>query len=526
MQGITPYKAVHVIPDVLERATKRYPDKVAYSFNGNTLSYSELTDRAGRLSSALIEAGVERGDRVGIFLPQSLEIPISIFGILGAGAAFVPIDPMTPQRRVAEIIEKCGIRTLISGGRQAHVLDQISAGSSQIDLVVGAASINSRYLLWEQLADYAQSMPIRLTEQDIAYIMFTSGSTGDPKGMVHTHANGLIYADNLVHYHGLNQNDRFLNLSPLHFDMSVMDHIASLLVGATTIIVPEATARLPASLTNLAAKERISVWYSVPYVMTEMLLKGGMDQHDLTAIRWMIYGGEAFQIKHLRALQLALPNARFCNAYGPAETHQVSSYDIGIIPDDNDYVIPIGKPWKTVETLIVDENNDPVECDEFGELLVHAPSCMLGYWGDKERSEAAFFYQSIDGIIQKKFYRTGDIVTMQHDGMMYFHGRKDRQIKIRGNRVELDAVEAALFEHPSVTDCAVIKDKTDRFLIAAVLLAHDSEFDLKSLRGHCMASLPNYAVPSQFIEVAKFSRTSSLKIDRNALARSLEQAEQ
>ena len=518
---MTPYKAVHCITDVLARATQCWPDKDAYRFNGQSLSYSQLADRVGRLTSALQSLGVAKGHRVGVFLPQSLELPVSVYGILGAGAAFVPIDPLAPKERVKEILRQCGIRVVVAAPRQARILEQLVEEGLTIDGLIGSSASATIGLSWDDVAAFQVSPPVPMVEMDIAYIMFTSGSTGKPKGMIHTHANGLIYADNLIRYHDLNEHDRFLNLSPLHFDMAIMDHLAALMVGATTIIVPESVARLAASLTKLAAEECASVWYSVPYVMIEMLLKGGMEKHDLSALRWMIYGGEAFQIKHLRALQTALPNARFCNAYGPAETHQVSSFEIGALSDDEDIVIPIGKPWSTVDVMIVDENDEPVESGESGELLVRAESCMLGYWGDPDRTDSAFRYTDIDGVCRQTFYRTGDLVSMQPDTTMYFHGRMDRQIKLRGNRVELDEVEAVLTGHESVADCAVIKSEDGTRLIAVVSLVIPGSFDAQALRNVCKLHLPAYAVPSDFVEVQEFARTSSLKIDRIALARQI-----
>lgn len=518
---MTPYKALHTIPDVLGRASDAWPEKDAYRLNGKSLTYSQLKAKSARLTTALRTEGVVKGDRVGIFLPQSFELPIAAYGVLGAGAAFVPIDPLAPKRRVAEILEQCGIRVVVTADRQAKILDELALDGGAVQVVIGARAERIKCVSWGQIDLLPVSTPVRTNELDIAYIMFTSGSTGTPKGIVHSHANGLIYADNLVRYHNLNSDDRFLNLSPLHFDMAVMDHVAALMVGATTIIVPEAVARLPASLTALAATERASIWYSVPHSMTEMLVKGEMHQHDLTSLRWMIYGGEAFAIRHLRSLMSALPNARFCNAYGPAETHQVSSFNIDELPEHNDYVIPIGEPWLTVDTLIVDEDDLPVAISELGELLVRAPSCMRGYWGDRDRSDAAFFYKSIDGVIQDRYYRTGDIVTMRPDGIMMFHGRKDRQVKVRGNRVELDEVEAILSGHASVVDCAVIKSPSGNELIAAVTILHDGNFDEASLRGYCRTCLPVYAVPSRIFEVTEFARTSSQKIDRVELSHSL-----
>lgn len=514
------YKSFHQITDLIDIASQKHPDKDAFRFLENALTYRELVSKSRRLSSSLIEAGVKKGDRVGIFLNQSLETPVAIYGILGAGACFVPIDPFAPCNRICQILEKCDVRAIVTNENKRDEVAEILAASDVVNFVIGLDRQENNdipTLSWADVGAKAETPPMRMIELDLAYLMFTSGSTGAPKGMIHTHANGLIYASNLADEHELVESDIFLNLAPLHFDMAVMDYIAAPMVGGTTVIVSEAHARLPASLTKLVAQERASIWYSVPFAMTQMIQFGGMEKYDLTALRWMIYGGEAIPIRLLRDLMAALPNARFCNAYGPAETHQVSSYNIDELPDAETDSIPIGRPWKTVDPLIVDADNVPVPFGESGELLVRAPSCMLGYWGDEEKTKAAFFHKEVVGEVFDTYYRTGDIVTMQPDGMMYFHGRMDRQIKIRGYRVELDEIEATMSNLEIVRECAVIKSKDGKSLVAFASTMDGSTEHNTSILKHCEKNLPQYAIPSQLIIVDDFPRTSSKKIDRNKL---------
>ena len=503
------YKAFDQITDLIDIAARSHPDKDAFRYMGSSLTYGGLVSKSRRLTTTLVEAGVRKGDRVGIFLNQSLETPVAIYGILGAGACFVPIDPFAPVNRICQILEKCDVKVLVTNdGKKSEVAEILSA-SEIVDHVVGLEdSTDSQAVMtsWAEVETKPETPPMRMIELDLAYLMFTSGSTGTPKGMMHTHANGLIYASNLADEHELVASDRFLNLAPLHFDMAVMDYIAAPMVGGTTIIVSEAHARLPASLTKLAAEERASVWYSVPFAMTQMLQFGGMEKYDLTALRWMIYGGEAIPIRHLRGLMSALPNARFCNAYGPAETHQVSSYNIDELPESEADSVPIGKPWKTVDPLIVDNNNNPVPFGEPGELLVRAPSCMRGYWGDEEKTKAAFFHKPVVGEVVDTYYRTGDVVTMQTDGMMYFHGRMDRQIKVRGYRVELDEIEATLSNLEIVRECAVVKSNDGKSVVAFVSTMDGDREQSTPILQHCEKNLPQYAVPTQLNIVNDFPK--------------------
>ena len=508
------------IPEVLMRSASRTPDKDAFICGDARLSYAQTVLAMRQLTTVLRKAGVGRGDRVAVFLPQSLESAVAIYGILHAGAAFVPIDPATPPARMQAILDKCGVRHLITQeGKRADIARLIQTPHG-LDLIVGldagldAISTKS----WAEVFAAMPSDGPQITDQDLSYVMWTSGSTGAPKGMTHVYRNGLIYAGNLAETHGLCADDRFLGLSPLHFDMAVMDYIAAPLVGATTIIVPEAVAKLPAALTCLAAQQRATVIYTVPFAMTQMLHRGAMEKYDLTALRWMIFGGENFPAKHLRALMQALPQARFANAFGPAETHQISSYTLPGPPEDG-AAIPVGKPWRTLEAMVVDAKDHPVTPGEAGELLVRSPSCMLGYWDDPVRTDHAFFRRPLGGTLSQVFYRTGDLVRQDPDGMMYFLGRVGRQIKLRGFRIELDEVEAVLAAAPGVQDCAVVCDDTRQHLVGFLRPDAGQTPDLARLKARCRDHLPPYAVPSELRVIRAFPRTGSAKIDRAALVR-------
>lgn len=517
------------IPEVLRRTTARSPDKDAFVHGAERLTYAGLLTRAEQLAGVLIGLGVRKGDRVGVFLNQSLDSAVAIHGIMLAGGAFVPIDPTAPPRRFSEVLARCDASVLVTHpDKQRGVelcLDLVDRPMKLVGIADPGHPMVADAVTWDQVRAAPRGALPRITVEDLAYIMWTSGSTGAPKGLTHVHGNGLIYAGMLAETHGLNADDRFLGLSPLHFDMCVMDYITATLVGGTTIIVPEAVAKLPAALTRLAATERATVWYSVPYSMIQMLERGAMEKHDLGSLRWMIFGGEAFPIKHLRALQAALPQARFANAYGPAETHQVSSHTVGALDADAG-PIPIGKPWRTLDAIVLDHEDRPVPAGSVGELVVRSPSCMRGYWNDPAQTEAAFFRRPVSPGMDDLYYRTGDLVRMDEDGMMHFLGRKGRQVKVRGYRIELDEVESTVQGSDGVAECAVILSGDGLSLIAAVRCddtrAPSPEAIRDSVLDRCRARLPGYAVPASIHIVTDFPRTGSEKIDRTALARRLQ----
>jgi amino acid adenylation domain-containing protein len=358
--------------------------------------------------------------------------------------------------------------------------------------------------------------------------MYTSGSTGDPKGIMHTHDSGLSYARMAAHTYGVRHTDRLSNHSPLHFDMSTFDYFSGPLAGATTVIIPEAYTKLPASLSRLIEAERLTIWYSVPFALIQLLVRGVLHERDLGALRWVLFGGEPFPPKHLAALMARLPGARFSNVYGPAEVNQCTFYHVPPMPEGSDEPIPIGQVWPNARGLVVDDADQPVADGEAGELLVQTPTMMRGYWGREDLNARAFYRRSPFAGYEEVFYRTGDLVQRQPDGELRFLGRKDRQIKTRGYRVELDEVEAVLLAHPAVEEAAVFPvpdGEGSQRIEAAVILRNGSVVPAAELIRHGKEHLPWYALPLKIEPVAAFPRTTSGKIDRRALqARAAEQA--
>jgi amino acid adenylation domain-containing protein len=352
-------------------------------------------------------------------------------------------------------------------------------------------------------------------EQDLAYILYTSGSTGVPKGVMHTHRSALSFAEIAVREYGLTADDRISNHAPLHFDLSTLDYFGGAVAGATTVIIPESHTKLPASLSGLVEQERLTVLYAVPFALVQFLLHGALDKRDLSSLRWVLFGGEPFPPKHLRALMEALPHARFVNVYGPTEVNGVTHYPIGSIDDESP--VPIGRPYGNVEMMIVDDDDAPVAPGEPGLLLVRTPTMMRGYWGRPDLNARAFYTRPTFGLYEDVFHRTGDLVQLRPDGNLDFLGRKDRQIKTKGYRVELDEVEAALLQHAAVEAAAafpVLNGDGSRRIEAAVTLREPGTVDAAELARHAAARLPVYALPEKIAVMTTFPRTSTDKIDR------------
>jgi amino acid adenylation domain-containing protein len=522
-----------LIQHVLDKSAERGPEATIFRCADISLSYGDCVEKTNQLANVLLDQGVRRGDRVGIYLHKSLESAIAVFGILRAGAAYVPIDPRLPLNSVRYLLEHCGIRHVVSEDAKLDALVRL-ADTTPLECAIGPGSEDDdlpiRTVSWGDVEGMpttpARVLPA-LIETDLAYIMYTSGSTGRPKGIMHTHRSGLSYAEAAASVYKLRPGDVLGNHSHLHFDMSTFDLFSGPLCGATTIIIPEMHMIMPASLTQLIEEERMTIWYSVSSALVDLLLRGDLEQRDLQSLRWVIFGGEPFPSNHLRDLMALLPNARFSNVYGPAEVNACTYFNVPPLPNQYaDTPIPIGRTWDIAEPLVVSDDGEPVGPDQQGELLIAAPTRMQGYWGDPERTEAAFHRVTpFDGTSYEKVYlRTGDLVRTLKDGTFLFLGRKDRQIKVRGFRVELDGIEAVLTSHEQVAEAAVwATDKQPATLEAAVLLRERSEASSaeQDIKRHVRENLPHYAVPENITVMDGFPRTGTGKIDRRQIQANL-----
>lgn len=499
------------------------PNQPAVRFQKEELTYDQLAKASYQLANLLISLGVQRGDRVGIYMNKNINSAIAIYGILAAGAAYVPLDPFAPVDRLSFVINDCQIRFIITNDNKKDELMEIIKKTALSGLIgiQRDSEIQVPSYSWDQIFSLPPTQPsLHLVEQDLAYILYTSGSTGTPKGIMHTHRSGLSFAEWAVQTYQITPSDRISNHAPLHFDLSTFDFFASAIASATTVIVPEGITKLPASMAKWIQDEKITIWYSVPFALIQMLDRGGLNSKDLSSIRWVLFAGEPFPTKHLRTLMKTIPWARFSNLYGPTETNVCTYYHVPSLSEESDEPIPIGVVCENTEDLVVDGEGNPLPHGEIGELLIRGGTVMKGYWGRPDLTEKGFFRRPMFGYSEDIFYCTGDLVQKMPDGNYKFLGRKDRQIKTRGYRVELDEVEAALLSHPAVHEAAAypVPDVEGSNLIeAAVILVEGGILETDDLIKHLSGRLPNYAIPAKITISDDFPRTSTGKINRREL---------
>ena len=497
------------------------PEHPALSFEGQEMSYAALDAASNQLAHALIDNGLKKRERVGIFMHKSLELGISIYGILKAGGVFVPLDPFLPVEQLDFILQDCQVQHLVSADRLAQRISELTDAST-LHVYGMSAEIPFPKTDWQGIQSYPTSTPdVTLIDQDLGYIMYTSGSTGHPKGMMHTHHGSISYARWGAIHARLTPEDRVASHAPPHFDLSIFDFFSTAQSGATVVLVPEPVTKLPASWTKYIESERISVVFTVPFTLIEMLQRGAMDKRDLSSLRWILFGGEPFPPKHLRQLMRELPDTRFTNVYGPAEAPSCACYDVPPLPDDYDEPIPIGTVSLNSADLVIGEDDSECGINEEGELCIRSSTLTKGYWNRPDLNARVFLRKDSFGPFPDVYFRTGDLVVRHSDGELRFLGRKDRMVKTRGYRVELDEVEAALASHDGVSEAAaftVPDGHGSKVIFASVTVHGTGGADPAAIMRHARNKIPVYALPQDIEIVDDFPRTSSGKIDRNRLA--------
>ena len=512
---------IYLLPHTILNSADRFPDRLAFKCGQHSLSFSQLAERINQLANLLHELKIKKGDRVGIYLNRSIETAIAIHGIMHAGAVYVPLDPKAPAHQTQFLLKDCDIKILITNSSQKKNIEKLLAHNVKLNAIIGLKKDGEiPTISWEEVDQQANTFtcPFPVLEKDLAYIMYTSGSTGNPKGIMHTHASGLSYARLSADLYQVNETDRIGNHAPIYFDISTFGYFTAPLVGAGTLIVSDAHTIFPNSLSQLLEKEKITVWYSVPLAIIQMLEKGQLTQKDLSALRWILYGGEVFPTKYLRVLMQQFPHIELSNVYGPAEVNQCTYYHFST-PPNLEESIPLGQVWNNTEKIILDENGKELK-NGTGELLIRSTTMMQGYWNQEELTQQSLYKKKTNSGIEEIFYKTGDLVKLDEDGILHFLGRKDHQIKIRGYRVELSSVENFLVMHSSVSEAvAFTKRNEDETLQinAAVILNNNNGVTGKDLSLFLKEKLPVYAIPTSIEIVKDFPRTASGKVKRTAL---------
>jgi amino acid adenylation domain-containing protein len=501
------------------QAEKR-PEARAIITKDRVHSYSEIERDSNRLAHALLSTGAQAGDRVALVLQKSPEAIIAMLACLKAGMLYVPIDPGSPALRAQRIMDACEPAILLTHGPAAALATALhpSAGKRRWRVgwldeveptgVLGSADFGIVDLY--SAPDTAPPTPAGGLRP--AHILFTSGSTGTPKGVVVGQPSILTFIDWANDYFKVQPGDRHSGHSPLHFDLSTFDIFGTLSAGAELHLVPAELNLLAPKLAKWIRESELTQWFSVPSILTYLVKFDAVAAGDFPSLKRLLWCGEVLPTPTLRALMHALPHVTFTNLYGPTEATIASSYyTVPEIPDTDRAEIPIGQPCGGEALHLID-----------GELYISGDGLALGYWNDPETTAKAFLSQpEVATGSDGRIYKTGDLARVGEDGLFYFLGRADSQIKSRGYRIELGEIEAALATMSELRESVVVALPSDGFegwTIACAFTSHSgATLPVAELRKQLGALIPAYMIPSRWAQVASLPRTSNGKADRRAV---------
>ncbi len=515
------------------------PEATALVFKGTRLTYAALEEASNRLAHLLREAGCRRGDRVGLLMPKMPTAILAMLGALKADAIYVPMDPASPAARQARVLEVSDCRFILAAGLVGQGLhDALAAATLREPPIIGWLGEDllpetdpAPAFTLRDLAAYPSTPPAYAnTDGDVAHILFTSGSTGIPKGVMITHASVAHLIRWAAAYFGIAHADRISQHPPLRFDVSTFDVFGTLWGGAELHLVPPELNLLPHKLAQFIREARLTQWFSVPSVLNLMANFDVVDQNDFPALRRVLFAGEPLPTPTLIHWMRRLPHVRFTNLYGPTETTIVSSYyTLPRCPTDEREPIPIGTACDGEELLVLDGQLQPVAPAEIGDLYIRGVGLSPGYWRDLEKTRSAFLPYPGGAGAQDRIYKTGDLARRGADGLVYFVGRADTQIKSRGYRIELGEIEAALHSLQGLRESAVVAIQSEGFegwlICCAYAPAPDNGVSTRSLRQDLAALVPGYMLPARWMRYDVLPKNDNGKVDRPRLRDGFRSAE-
>jgi D-alanine--poly(phosphoribitol) ligase subunit 1 len=502
---------INVLEYFEQGALAKCREKVAIVDDERGYTFTEVEHLAKKCATLILQRTAVINRPIAVCLPKSADTIIADLGILYSGNCYANLDLKSPPERLKAILQNLEPCLIITAAAYAGELHRIGISQEQLLILSAAATADATYDNASLLARMDQ-----VIDTDPLCIIHTSGSTGIPKGVALNHRGTIDFMDWAFKHLELDENEIIGSLSPFYFDIYTLELYLCLAKGATLVIIPEQCAFFPAKLLDFMVAHAINFVFWVPTIMVNIANHDLLAKWKLEALRKILFAGEVFPTKHLNYWRRHLPGALFVNLYGPIEISVDCTYFVVDREMADDEKLPIGYPCRNTDILILNEQNQPSQVYEPGELCVRGSSLALGYWNNPERTSQTFVQNPLNPYYHDLIYRTGDIVYRTQSGEIMFIGREDFQIKHLGYRIELGEIEHAALQVDGIRNGCVVYHQANKEI--RLFFESDSNLSPATIRKRLGAFLPKYMLPTMFHRMEELPKNPNGKIDRQKLA--------
>lgn len=494
----------------LDETAARFPGKTAYADEKKEITFSQLRAQARAIACELTGLGLFKKP-VAIFLEKGVDVLVSFMGAAYSCNFYSPIDVDMPGSRVNKILEVLEPAVVITTGALREVFSAYDYKGEFLlleEVLASDAGVEKKLSGREADLEAARRRGI---DTDLLYVLFTSGSTGVPKGVTINHRAVIDYIDWVTETFAITEKDSFGNQAPFYFDNSILDIYSTLKTGATTYIIPKTLFAQPVPLLEYLKEKKINTIFWVPSALIVVAKLKAFKNVDLSdTLRRVLFCGEVMPNKQLNVWRKFLPDVQYANLYGPTEITDACTYYIVDREFSDEEPLPIGFPMPNTDILVLNEKDEPVTGEEPGELCVRGTSLSMGYYKNPEKTREAFVQNPLNRAVPELIYRTGDVVKYNERGEIIYLSRKDFQIKHMGHRIELGEIETAVSSLPEISlNCCLYDEKRQK-----IVLFIEEELDKAYINEKISHLVPEYMLPNKVIRVEKMPINANGKIDR------------